>query len=366
MTAMTRSDSPIVGNTDLRLLNLRQSLQEAGLDVSELHPMADTGLAHEHVWLCRQNGEDWVARLPKQSQMKLTPRANLDYQAACFARASQGGHTPALQAVLPPSNALPRGSLIVSAIKGRVARLPQDLPAIAETLASLHRLPLPSFNARPPLLAPASPWQAMLEEILEQARYLEAAQVSAATCQQLGEELQILQTWLTQDHSEAVALISFDAHPGNFLIRDDGRAMLVDLEKCRYGLPGLDLAHATLYTSTTWDVASYAELGLDDVHGFYRHWASAMNHDDRYCDQEAVLQCRRAMWLWSLTWCAKWRVEHQRARDATDAGEDWSNTLSDPALIAHVRDRVDHYLSLPIVTRVCTELAFLERLNLFG
>ncbi len=91
-----------------------------------------------------------------------------------------------------------------------------------------------------------------------------------------------------------------------------------------------------------------------------------MNHDDRYCDQEAVLQCRRAMWLWSLTWCAKWRVEHQRARDATDAGEDWSNTLSDPALIAHVRDRVDHYLSSPIVARVCTELAFLERLNLFG
>jgi hypothetical protein len=38
------------------------------------------------------------------------------------------------------------------------------------------------------------------------------------------------------------------------LITATGKAVLVDLEKLRYSYPPLDLAHATRYTSTTWDV----------------------------------------------------------------------------------------------------------------
>ncbi|WP_227369976.1 phosphotransferase family protein [Halomonas sp. M20] len=363
---MTRSDSPIACGIDSRLANLHRALQAAGLDVSELGQMADTGLAHEHVWLYRRNGADWVARVPKQSQMRLAPQANLDYQACCFARASQGGHTPALHAVLPPSDALPRGGLVVSAIDGRTAQLPRDLPAIARALASLHRLSLPHPAARTPLLAPHSPWPALIEEIRDQASYLAQADISADTHSQIFEEFEHLEAWLAESQPSSTALISFDAHPGNFLIQDDGHAVLVDLEKCRYGLPGLDLAHATLYTSTTWDIATHAELSVEEVHGFYRHWATAMGDDDRHRDQDTMLQCRRAMWLWSVTWCAKWRVENHHSHDATAGGEDWSTELSDPALIAHVRDRVNHYLSPRIVARVCTELQYLQRLDLFG
>ena len=46
-----------------------------------------------------------------------------------------------------------------------------------------------------------------------------------------------------------------DTHPGNFLIdetRDgEAKAVIVDLEKALYGSPGIDLAYATVYSSTT-------------------------------------------------------------------------------------------------------------------
>jgi hypothetical protein len=62
------------------------------------------------------------------------------------------------------------------------------------------------------------------------------------------------------------------------------------------------------------------------------------------------------MWLWSITWCAKWRVVSRAASPTTVAGEDWSAGLSDPALIAHVRGRVDHYLGAPTVERMLDEI----------
>ncbi|MCG6658120.1 phosphotransferase [Halomonas campisalis] len=325
------------------------SLDGQSWGIGKIRPMADTGLAHHHLWLSRE-GDDWVARLPKQSQLGLDARANLDYQAACFARAGESGHTPALHGVLPPSKALPRGGLLVSAINGRPARLPQDLPAIARALAALHGLPLPSPDRRPPLLAPKDPWSAMRDEVATQAAFLDEAGLDSAVRRAIESELTALPE--TLPGSEA-RLISFDAHPGNFLMTDDGRAVLVDLEKCRYGLPGFDLAHATLYTSTTWDMNSYAELAPDEVASFYHDWAQAAGPAG---GKASLLACRRAMWLWSLTWCAKWRASHRRAQDATARGEDWSAELSDDALVAHVRDRVEHYLSLPVIERVRAEL----------
>ncbi|PMR72327.1 phosphotransferase [Halomonas heilongjiangensis] len=334
---------------------LAAALTRAGrhAEILSMQPMADTGLAHHHVWLVR-DAIDWVARLPKQSQLGLGARANLDYQAACFARASESGHTPALHGVLPPSKDLPRGGLLVSAIRGRPAHLPDDLPAIAEALASLHALEIPPSGQREPLQAPGDPWAAMRHEVATQARFLDRAGLTPEVRRRIEAELAALPQRLSGAEPR---LISFDAHPGNFLITDSGRAVLVDLEKCRYGLPGFDLAHASLYTSTTWDLVSRAELSAAQVADFYHRWMTATGFDG---DTAALLACRRAMWLWSLTWCAKWRASHRRARDAHTRGEDWSAELSDEALIAHVRDRVDHYLSLPAITLVQDEFRTLE------
>jgi hypothetical protein len=69
-----------------------------------------------------------------------------------------------------------------------------------------------------------------------------------------------------------------------------------------------------------------------------------------------LLPQRRLMWLWSITWCAKWRVESSRAsrqdRARTVSAEDWSADLSDPTLIAHVKGRVDQYLTPETIARV--------------
>ncbi|MDN6296599.1 MAG: aminoglycoside phosphotransferase family protein [Halomonas sp.] len=337
---------------------LEAALHHAGLDYASLTPMAATGLAHDHVWL-HNGGNDRVARLPKQSQMNLPPEANLAYQAACYRRTAAGGHTPGLHAVLPPDDHLPRGGLVVEAIHGRPARLPDDLPKISRALASIHGLAVPPASQRAPLKAPADPWRAMRLEIAEQACFVDMAQLPDAASRRIHAALKTLPARL--DDTRA-CLISFDAHPGNFLIDDRGRAVLVDLEKCRYGLAGFDLAHATLYTSTTWDIESSATLTPRDVAEFYRHWRRTLGADtaDALADTETLLACRRAMWLWSLTWCAKWRAQHLQARDASHQGEDWSAELSDPALIAHVRDRVEHYLSLPAIDFVEDELDYLD------
>jgi thiamine kinase-like enzyme len=338
--------------THRHLDDLATELRQAGIHYHHLVPMADTGLAHDHVWIHR-DGDDWVARLPKQSQMNLLPEENLAYQAACYQRTSLGGHTPRLHRVLLPSEALPRGGLLVDAVRGRLARLPQDLPQIAAALASLHRLPLPSTEQRAPLLAPDNPWQAMVDEVRRQAEWLGHAGLSDHVTWGIHHELDALPRQLDAADPR---LISFDTHPGNFLVDEHGRAVLVDLEKCRYGLPGADLAHASLYTSTTWDVNSQAVLSLDDVADFYRHWQADM---EKSPSAATLVACRRAMWLWSLTWCAKWRAQHLQAKDAQRRGEDWSAELTDPAVIAHVRDRVEHYLSPDVITKVQQELATL-------
>ncbi len=344
-------------NDLLRQLHLALLAQGHPMAHHELQPLDDTGLAHEHVRLL---GSGWLARIPKQSQMGLAAVRNLDYQRACFERAAAGRHTPRLHSVLPPSTHLPRGALLVEYIAGKPARLPRDLVAIVTALASLHALPLPAAVGRAPLLDAPDPLRALFEEITQQASYLGAA-CPPATVQRAIEAQQAGLHALCEGPARPQRhLIAFDGHPGNFIVRADGSAVLVDLEKCRYSYPGLDLAHATLYTSTTWDLKSHAVLSQGDVLAAYAAWGRAMGPagDDALTWH---LPLRRAMWLWSVTWCAKWRVLSRAQSQDSSVGEDWSAARSDAALVGHVRDRVDHYLSAPVVERLLHEFNALER-----
>lgn len=320
-----------------------------------LEPLPDLGLAHVHVRLA---GTGVLARIPKQSQMGLAAADNLAYQAACFERAAAGGHAPRLHAVLPPSTALPRGALLVEEIVGRAARLPQDLGAIAEALAAIHALPLPAPSARAPLLDPADPLALLCDEIDAQAQHFDAAALAPAARRAIESQRRALEALRARDARPPRRLIAFDAHPGNFIVRGDGRAVLVDLEKARYSLPPLDLAHATLYTSTTWDVASHAVLAVDEVRAFQQRWLARCPDAEAWRDWLAPL--RAAMWLWSVSWCAKWRVLSMQGPAAGGDGEDWSARRSEAALVAHVRGRVDDYLSVEGVNRVVDELAALS------
>lgn len=347
------------------LASLRGALHAQALSCASapLEPLRDKGLAHHHVRLA---GTGLVARLPKQSQMGLPAQANLDYQRACFARAAASGRTPRLHAVLPPSLHLPRGGLLVDEIVGRPAHLPDDLPAIADTLARIHALPVPEPGARAPLLDAPDALASLADEIRAQAVHLDAAQIHPRGRQVIDQALAGLQQLCGAPERPPRRLISFDAHPGNFIVRADGSAVLVDLEKARYSHPPLDLAHATLVTSTTWDVETSAELTPTQVAAFYRHWAACIT---RLEGETAArdwprwyLPLREAMWLWAVTWCAKWRVLSSRSASASGDGEDWSREHSDDALIRHVRGRVDDYLSADRVEQVRDERVELQRL----
>jgi len=322
-----------------------------------LEPLTDTGLAHWHVHL---NGTGLLARIPKQSQMGLTAADNLAYEAACFNRATPSGHVPLLHLSVTPNDALPWGALLVQEIAGTPANSITHLPAIMRALAAIHRLSVPAPALRPPLLCETPALSNMLQQINTQAAYLDQPQVAPASRQTIQRTLSALSHSVTDLCRDLPPrLIAFDAHPGNFLITAQGQAVLVDLEKMRYGLPPLDLAHATLYTSTTWDVSASFELSVVQIAAAYQTWIDAMGHEAApYL--RALVPLRTLMWLWSVTWCAKWLGESSRPRHQDGVGEDWSQDNSESTLVAHVHNRVTHYLEPATIARVLAELEALR------
>ncbi|MFN0182347.1 MAG: hypothetical protein ACKVQR_00870 [Aquabacterium sp.] len=338
---------------------LRQALREAGHPQADapLEPLPDKGLAHDHVRLA---GTALLARVPKQSQLGLSAAEHLAYEAACFHRAAPGGHAPTCAAVLSPSVALPRGALLVQAIDGRPLLLPQELPLLVHALAALHRLPLPAAAQRPPLMDPADPLAALDDELAQQARHLGAAGIAPAAQRAIEGAFTRWRRLRDAAPRPPKRLIAFDAHPGNFLVLPAGRAVLVDLEKARYGAAALDLAHATLHTSTTWDRESRAELSVPEVAAACEQWLAALG-DGADTERAWIAPLREAMWLWAVTWCAKWRVLSARPAGHGGDGEDWSTERSDAALVEHVRARVDEYLGHAIVEWVVDECADLRQ-----
>ena len=322
-----------------------------------LEPLTDKGLAHHHVRLV---GTGALARIPKQSQLGLGAAANLAYQRACFERACVSGFTPRLEGVLPPSTHLPRGALLVQEIVGRSVSLPADLQSMARTLASVHALALPPASSRQPLLDAVDPLTAMADEITEQAAHVSKVSLDTEVALTLSRELARLCRLCSAAERPERRLIAFDAHPGNFIVDGQASAVLVDLEKCRYSYPGLDLAHATLYTSTTWDVGTQASLRVRELLEFYAAWSAAAGPLGAGA-QAWHLPLRRAMWLWSISWCVKWQALSSLPAKVTVDGEDLAAEVSDAALIAHVRERVDHYLSPGVVGQVLEEFDALEK-----
>jgi hypothetical protein len=338
---------------------LRAALQAAGHRWRDaaLELLPDKGLAHHHVRLV---GTGALARMPKQSQLGLDALANLACQRACFERAYASGCTPQYLGFLPVSVDLPRGALLVQEIVGRSALLPADLSGIALSLAALHTLALPPAFARAPLLNAVDPLAMLADEISDQAAHGSAVSLNSEVALTLSREMARLRRLCSASPRPERRLIAFDAHPGNFIVDGEGKSVLVDLEKCRYSYPGLDLAHATLYTSTTWDVDARASLTVRELLDFYAAWSAAVGPSSAGA-QAWHVPLRRAMWLWSVSWCVKWRALSGLPTTASADGEDWAAERSDAALVTHVRDRVDHYLSPGVVDQVLGELDALER-----
>lgn len=326
---------------------------------SDLQPMRVKGLAHDHVAI---RGSGALLRVPKQSQFALTAADNFAYQAACFERVSVSRHAPRLHGVIAPAPMVPMGALVVDHIDGRPPRLPDDLPAFAEAMARVHSLVVPPPSARPPLADHVDPAGGALEEIESQARFLDDADLTGDARAEIEDELAWAHGFHRSQRARApqpVTLVLTDTHPGNFVVQEDGTAVIVDLEKALYGSPGTDLAHATVYSSTTWDLDCSAELTVDQVAGFYRRYLEIAAPELANSLRPWLLPMRRLLFLRAITWCVKWSVLRGRARlDAKHAAhstEDWSAENSDPALIDHVAGRVADYLSAESLARMRAE-----------
>jgi hypothetical protein len=347
------------GTLDLNALAAALSARPGyrGTTAADLAVLNVKGLAHDHVTVA---GRGLLLRVPKQSQFALSAGDNLAYQAACFARVAASGHGPKLHEVLRPQARLAMGALLVERIDGRPPRLPQDLPLLAEAMARVHALPVPPPASRAPLHDHQDPVGGALDEVEAQAKFLDEAGIEPAARAEIDDELAWARGFgrASAGCAQPVTLVLTDTHPGNFLIEAAAgdaagagprRAVIVDLEKALYGSPATDLAHATLYSSTTWDPDTWASLSLEELAAFYRRYLETIGASLAQDLAPWLVPLRRITFLRAITWCAKWRVLHARARrtdqESTESAEDWSAENTDPATIAHVAGRVDDYLA---------------------
>jgi len=253
--------------TDALLTALRERPAFAALTRDDLDPLPATGTAHGHVRL----PGDLLARIAYAHQDDPTAAPRLATQAAAFRHLEPAGRTPRLHDVIEPSAGLPGGALIVDFIDGRAPRLPDELAAMADTLARIHALPLPA--ARSPIPRQKNPFLETLEAVEgNAARFLDKAVPDLGSRAEIAEELRALRgvalAFARRDQPLAVALA--DTHPGNFLLDRAGIAWFVDLEKVHLGSPAIDLAHATLATSTLWHPDVGKVLSRDEVQAFYK------------------------------------------------------------------------------------------------
>jgi aminoglycoside phosphotransferase (APT) family kinase protein len=326
----------------------------APLAQARLVPLAGRGVAHDHFVAegAAIDGVRAVLRVPRVSQWGLASEALLAYEAAAFVRAEPSGVTPRFLGAVPLGPDLPMGALAVEFVPGRKPRLPRELALLAESLARIHALPVPEQRA--PLLVHADPVAETLKAIREQAAFAREAGLAPTAAAAIRAELATAESMaLTARPAPVLTLTGSDTHPGNFLVADKrthGRAVFVDLEKALYGNPAVDLAHATLYTSTMWDPDCAARLAPAEVGDFYAAYFQAVPPALAEAIKPWVRPLRRLIWLRTLTWCVRWRVLSRReggwskARLAPDHAAHIEKTVADyvdPDRIASIRESLD-------------------------
>ncbi|CAK0749235.1 Aminoglycoside phosphotransferase [Azospirillaceae bacterium] len=268
----------------------------------ETHPLPAPGVSHAHF---RSYESGFLLRTPRGAALGI----DLTHQAICFQRAEPSTVTPRLFNPLPPTSDHPLGGLIIEEIQGHPPTLPDDLPIIAQTLAALHRLPLPPPEQRPPLASPPDPMATLVRQTEAQTAFFNAAGLSKTTLQRLREDMEQARKAISLIETPApTTLIGVDTHPGNFLIDAQGKGWFVDLEKLSYGCPMVDLAHAELPTSLLWASGRKIVLSPEQSRIFYETWMNAV--PSALAQMAAPWREATRQWvrLRSLSWMARWRA----------------------------------------------------------
>jgi hypothetical protein len=320
---------------------LRALPRFAQTPVDALKALERKGLAHLHF---RVQGGRAIVRVPVGTYGALDAAKSLEREAECFARAQTSDATPRLLGVLPVSADIPFGALVVDDIPGAAPRLPGELPAMASALSAIHKLKLPPPDQRGPIDTPADPIGDVVAGIEANLKLIDKAGLDPKAKLALGNEIvwarDFAQTNAKKISTLTRAMCLVDAHPGNFVAAPGARAYAVDLEKCVYGLPGLDVVHAIILPSTSWDPDCAATLDSGQIDGFFRTWASKVG-DPIARETAALLRpFRRLVWLRTTSVFLRFKVEGQhKALDPRPAehAQRAIDAALDPATIAQQR-----------------------------
>lgn len=333
------------------LAALRERPAFAALSPVDLEPLPATGTAHGHVRL----PDGRLARIAYAHDGDAGAAARLAAQAAAFRHLASAGRTPRLHDWLPPRPGLPGGALIVDFVAGRPPRLPAELPALADTLARLHGLPLPPADG--PIPRQADPFADTLAAIEHNAaRFLDRAVSEVGARAEIAKELQQVRALALAfaKRPQPLTIALADTHPGNFLVDDRDVAIFVDLEKVHVGSPAIDLAHATLATSTLWHPAIDTVLSAADVARFHDLYLAAVGGERAAALRPWLQPMRRLTWLRTTLFMARWRAQTRSPRDPADPGQ-WSDAGLDPAMKAHIDARIDRCFRLDMIRQIRAE-----------
>ena len=322
---------------DVLLAALKDRPRFAHLTSQDLEALPATGTAHGHVRL----PDGLIARVAYAYEGDGGAAARLETQAAAFRLLATSKCTPLLHDVLPPRTGLPGGALIVDRIVGHAPLLPRDLGAIVTSLAAIHALKTPPASS--PIPRQENPFLETLEVVEQNAmRFLDKAVPDSGARAEIAEELRLMRgiALAFAKRPQPLTIALADTHPGNFIVDANGIAWFVDLEKVHIGSPAIDLAHATLPTSTLWHPAVGQILSQGQVAGFYAHYLARIGKARAAELEPWLMPMRRLTWLRTTMFMARWRVQTRQPRDPNDPGQ-WSDAGLEPAMKVHLQARID-------------------------
>lgn len=334
--------------TETQLEYISTSVEALGLSAEPIRPLRLRSLSHEHVRVANHGVVRMPIALPNEGHW--TKWAN--FQAEAYGTLGRRNLSPRFFASLDSCPALPNGGVLVEFVQGRLPRLPKDFPALARFLAKLHQLPPPPEDMCG-LPYHSEPLLAAMQEILQQARYLEEAPITDGTRKLLESELAWLEGfaqsgWVLMG-APPFGLTIGRAHPGDFLIDDAGEAVLLDVENLHYGLSILDVGALSIYPATVWDMGVKAELTETDVLDFNRHYLEALPNAYRTHYAPWLQVGRRIATLRLLTWACMWLVRHRRP------GDQWAADKRPPGIMTHMLTQARHFVSEPVVSALRSE-----------
>ncbi|MDF3075378.1 MAG: aminoglycoside phosphotransferase [Alphaproteobacteria bacterium] len=140
----------------------------------------------------------------------------------------------------------------------------------------------------------------------------------------------------------------------NFLVDAEGKAWFVDLEKVHYGAAAIDLAHATLYTSTRWDRDINIALSGEAIAQFYRTYLARIGEARAQSLRPFLLPLRRMTWLRTMAFTARWSVQTDPSYAGTEPDR-WSDTGLSPEMKAHTQATIADFYRPQTIERIRSE-----------